>query len=66
MSYSDDPIVDEVRRVRREHAERHGYDLRRIFESLKQSEQNRGRPLFTGRSKRVKPPQPALNRPERA
>ncbi len=39
---------------------------RRIFESLKQSEQNRGRPLFTGRPKRVQPPRPALDQPERA
>lgn len=36
-----DPIVDEVRKVRQEHAEKFGYDLQRIFADLKRSEEER-------------------------
>jgi hypothetical protein len=38
-----DPIVTDVRRVRQQHAESLGYDLSRIFDDLKQSEQSRDR-----------------------
>lgn len=40
---SRDPIVDEVRRIRNEHAAKFGYDLRAIFEDLKASERASGR-----------------------
>lgn len=36
---NDDPIVAEVRRLRQQHAEGFDYDLRRIFDDLKRSEQ---------------------------
>jgi hypothetical protein len=38
---SADPIVDEVRRIREEHAARFGYDLQKIFADLKRSEEAR-------------------------
>ncbi len=34
----NDPIVDEVRRYRKEHAARYGNDLNRIVEALRQKE----------------------------
>lgn len=41
----NDPIVAEVRRLRQQHAASFGYDLRRIFEDLKRSEERRDRDL---------------------
>ena len=38
----DDPIVQEVRRIRHEHAARFSYDLNAIFVDLKRSESARG------------------------
>ena len=38
-----DPIVEEVRRVRDEHAKSLGYDLHRIFEDVKRRERESGR-----------------------
>lgn len=34
----NDPIVEEVRRYRKEHAARYGNDLKRIVEALRQRE----------------------------
>ena len=31
----NDPIVEEVRKVRQEHAEKFGYDLKAIYDDLK-------------------------------
>ena len=39
----EDPIVNEVRRVRDEHASRYGYDLRAIYKALKEREESSGR-----------------------
>ena len=38
-----DPVVEEVRRARDEHAASLGYDLRAIFEDLKRMERESGR-----------------------
>jgi hypothetical protein len=38
----NDPIVDEVRRVRDEHAARFNYDLHAIFLDIKNREKERG------------------------
>ena len=38
----NDPIVDEVRRVRDEHAARFNYDLHAIFLDIKKREKERG------------------------
>jgi hypothetical protein len=34
----NDPIVEEIRRYRKEHAERYGNDLNRIVEALRKKE----------------------------
>lgn len=39
----NDPIVDEVRKVRDAHAARFNYDLDAIFRDLKEQERNSGR-----------------------
>ncbi|MFY9821154.1 MAG: hypothetical protein WAM82_07215 [Thermoanaerobaculia bacterium] len=38
---SEDPIVQEVRRIRQEHAARFDYDLQAIFADLKRTEEAR-------------------------
>lgn len=45
-----DPIVDEVRKVRDEHAARFDYDLGRIFQDLKEQE------ILSGRATTSRPP----------
>jgi hypothetical protein len=40
---SDDPIVEEVRRIRDEYAAQFNYDLQAIFADLKRSEASRDR-----------------------
>ena len=42
----NDPIVEEVRRYRKEHAARYGNDLRRIVEALKKRESESNRILL--------------------
>lgn len=42
-----DPIVEEVRKVREEHAARFDYDLERIFQDLKEQEQKSGRKVVS-------------------
>jgi hypothetical protein len=39
----NDPIVDEVRRVREAHAVRYNYDLDAIFRDIKEQEKKSGR-----------------------
>jgi hypothetical protein len=39
----EDPIVAEVRKIREAHAAQFSYDLRAIFQDLKQQEQASGR-----------------------
>lgn len=41
----EDPIVEEIRRARRDHAARHGNDLNRICEALRQREARSERPV---------------------
>lgn len=48
----DDPIVEEVRKAREEHAARFGYDLRRIFQDIKADEKRSGRKAVSLSSKR--------------
>jgi hypothetical protein len=42
-----DPIVDEVRKVRAEHAARFDYNLEEIFRDLKEQEQKSGRKVVS-------------------
>lgn len=41
----EDPIVEEIRRIRREHAARHGNDLKRICNALREQESRSKRKL---------------------
>ena len=41
----NDPIVEEIRKVRDEHAARFNYDLDAIFDDIKKSEKELGVPL---------------------
>ncbi len=42
----EDPIVEEVRRFRREHAAKYGNDLKRIVEALRKRERQSKRNLL--------------------
>lgn len=48
-----DPIVEEVRGVRNEHAARFNYDLKAIYQDLKAQEQLSGRHYVRFEPKRV-------------
>jgi hypothetical protein len=47
----NDPIVEEVRRVRAAHAARFNYDLDAIFQDLKEQEKRSGRQFIRGASR---------------
>lgn len=49
-----DPIVEEVRKIREEHAARFGYDLKAIFEDLKKTERMSFRRVVSLPPKRLK------------
>lgn len=53
----NDPIVDEVRRIRDEHAARFHYDLRAIFLDIKKREQERGLHFIDGVARQPVPKQ---------
>jgi hypothetical protein len=48
----EDPIVEEVRRVRQEHAAKFDYDLDKIFEDIKRMEKASGRAFISLHPKR--------------
>ena len=39
----EDPIVEEVRQIRQEHAATFNYDLRKIYDDLKEQERQSGK-----------------------
>lgn len=43
----NDPIIDEVRRIRHEYAQQHNFDLRAIANNLRQHEQQHSDRLTT-------------------
>lgn len=47
-----DPIVEEVRANRQEHAARFGYDLRRIADDIRKNRERLDWPVATPREKR--------------
>jgi hypothetical protein len=49
-----DPIVEEIRGAREEHAARFGYDLRAIYDDLKESEKQTHGKVVSLQPKRVK------------
>ena len=48
----NDPIVDELHRIRERHARQFGYDLRRMFEHLKQEQASSNRKVVSRPRKR--------------
>ena len=49
----EDPIVEEVRKLREEHAARFNYDVDAIFEDLKKLERESGRIVVSREPKRI-------------
>jgi hypothetical protein len=49
----DDPLVDEVRRIRAQISEQHGHDLERMFEDLRKVQQEYGGKVIHKRGKRT-------------
>ena len=62
----EDPIVEEVRKVRAAHAARFKYDLEAIYLDLKREEKESGRTFVSYPPKRVKPREKARARGESA
>jgi hypothetical protein len=56
----EDPIVEEVRRIRHEHAAAFNYDLRRIYDDLKEQEKQSGKTFVS-----FPPKRPALVTPDK-
>ena len=52
-----DPIVEEIRRIRDEHAAKFNYDIDKIFQELKEQEKQSGRRFVT-----LPPKRPAVAR----
>ena len=50
-----DPIVEEIRRIREEHAARFNYDLRAIYRDLKEKEKQSGRKMASLKPVRPRP-----------
>jgi hypothetical protein len=62
---NDDPIVQEVRRIRQEHAAKFDYNLKAIFNDLKRTEEARDQqqsPLLNPPEPMEIAPNPALHR----
>jgi hypothetical protein len=55
----NDPIVDEIRRVRDAHAARFNYDLDAIFQDVKEREKNSGLKFVQGVARQPVPNQQA-------
>jgi hypothetical protein len=55
----EDPIVEEVRKVRDAHAAQFNYDLRAIYQALKQEEAESGRKFVKLSPKRIQKREPA-------
>jgi hypothetical protein len=49
-----DPIVEEVRKIREEHAARFGFDLKAIYDDLKKTEKRSERKIVSLPPKRFK------------
>lgn len=50
-----DPIVEEIRRIRHEHAKQFGFDLDAIFDDLKEKERTSKRKIVSLAPRRPKP-----------
>jgi hypothetical protein len=47
MTHRPDPIIDEIRRIRDEHAAEHGYDIWSIFREIQERQKASGREYVT-------------------
>jgi hypothetical protein len=47
-----DPILEEVRRIKEEHAAKYGFDLKKMFAAIKKQEQKSGRKIIQPLTKR--------------
>jgi hypothetical protein len=54
----NDPIVDEVRRVRDDHAAKFNYDLDAIFQDIKEQEKKSGLKFVSYPPRRIEPTKP--------
>ena len=52
-SMIDDPLVEEIRCYRQQHADQFGHDLKRIVEDLREKEEKSGRPRLDPGPKRI-------------
>ena len=57
-----DPIVEEVRRIRDEHAAKFNYDLDAIFRDIKEQEKRSGRTYVSYPPKRIEKPNPVAEK----
>lgn len=48
----EDPIVDEIRKYRQEHAAKYGNDLKRIVKALQEKQEQSPRPVINREPKR--------------
>ena len=51
MTRSRDPIVEQIRKYRNQHAAEHGFDLRKIFADLRDKEGQSGHKVVVRRPK---------------
>ena len=58
-----DPIVEEVRQAREEHAKKFNYDLEAIFADIQKQQEASGREFVSLPAKRIKPIVPAVKEP---
>jgi hypothetical protein len=49
-----DPIVEEIRKIREEFAKKHNFDLRKMFKTLKEMEAKNNRPTVSFPPRRIK------------
>lgn len=54
----NDPIVDEIRRIRDAHAARFNYDLDAIFLDIKEQERKSGYKFISGAARQAVPSEP--------
>jgi hypothetical protein len=60
-----DQIVEEVRRIREEHAAQFNYDIDAIFADFQRLQASSGQPRISPRPRRpMRPPSPPSDRPE--
>ena len=54
ITMRDDPIVEEIRQIKREHAARYDYDIRRMVKAVRDRQPERGRVVASRASARAR------------